>query len=102
MLSARTIAKSPKLIEEQTKFLYTEFLPGIAKRILTVKSNKDSYIKLITEVINSLLNLLNVDLEAKTATLDDLAESCRVLFDPTQKFYTSHNQKVFEEEAKAT
>ena len=91
MLSARTIANSPKLSEEQTKFLYTEFLPGVAKRILSVKSNKESYFKLISETISSLINLLNVELVAKTATLDDLTDGCRVLFDPTQKYYVSHN-----------
>lgn len=58
---------------------------------MAVKSNKDSFVRLIAETIERLLNLLNVELAAKTATLDDLADACRVLFDPSQKYYTSHN-----------
>lgn len=93
-------ASGTKLNEEQIKYLYGEFLPGLAKRIVAVKTTKESYIRLISETVENMFVLLNVELAAKTPTLDDLADSCRVLFDPTQKYYSSHNQKVFEEEPK--
>lgn len=89
-----------QLTDEQVKYLYGELLPGLAKRIVAVKSTKEPYVKLVADTIENLINLFNVELVRKTATLDDLADACRVLFDPTQKFYGSHNQKVFEEEPK--
>lgn len=58
---------------------------------MAVKSNKDSFVRLIAETIKSLLYLLNAELASQTSTLDDLADACRVLFDPAQKYYTSHN-----------
>lgn len=87
-----------KLDEEQVKFMYGEFLPGVAKRVVAAKFNKEGFLKLIVQTIEGLINLLNVELRAKTPTLDDLVDACRVLFDPTQKYYTSHNQKPVEEE----
>jgi len=57
-------------------------LPGVSKRITAVKSNKDSFVRLIADTIDQMINLLNVELIAKTSTVDDLADACRVLFDP--------------------
>lgn len=82
--------------------MYGEFLPGVAKRAVEAKSNKESYQQLLVQTIEGLINLLNVELKAKTPTLDDLADACRVLFDPTQKYYVSHNQKAIEEETTAS
>ncbi len=70
------------LSEEQVKYLYQELLPGVSKRITAVKSNKDSFVSLIADTIEGMINLLNVELTAKTSTVDDLADACRVLFDP--------------------
>jgi len=38
-----------------------------------------------------MISLLNAELVAKTSTVDDLADACRVLFDPSQKYFISHN-----------
>jgi hypothetical protein len=73
------------------KYLYQELLPGVSKRIVAVKSNKDSFVKLIAETVESMISLLNAELVAKTSTVDDLADACRVLFDPSQKYFISHN-----------
>lgn len=73
------------------KYLYQELLPGVSKRIVAVKSNKDSFVKLIAETVESMISLLNAELVAKTTTVDDLADACRVLFDPSQKYFISHN-----------
>ena len=79
------------LSEEQVKYLYQELLPGVSKRITAVKSNQDSFVRLIADTIEGMINLLNVELIAKTSTVDDLADAYRVLFDPAQKYFISHN-----------
>ena len=78
------------------KYLYQELLPGVSKRIVAVKSNKDSFVKLIAETVESMISLLNAELVAKTSTVDDLADACRVLFDPSQKYFISKNYKTFD------
>ena len=72
-------------------------IPGVATRLVKpLKLVNQSYLKLIAESINGLVDMLIIELRIKSKTSMDLVEALKPLFDYTKPFYMNNFQKVLE------
>jgi hypothetical protein len=75
------ISEDAPLAPKQKKFIYDKLLREVGRGVVGHKTESEATAQKIAEVLDALLILLRIELEAKSETCQDLCEVIRSIFD---------------------
>ena len=81
------ISEDAPLTTKQRKFVYDKMLREVSRGVVEHKTESEATAIKISEVIEAILILLRIELEAKSGTCQDLCEVIRSIFDVSLSFW---------------
>ena len=81
------ISEDAPLTTKQRKFVYDKMLREVSRGVVEHKTESEATAIKISEVIEAILILLRIELEAKSETCQDLCEVIRSIFDVSLSFW---------------
>jgi hypothetical protein len=75
---------------EINKFLFSELIPGVAKRAVSHKTNNAIFANLLAQTLTDLVNLYNASLTGDAEWVIDMTDTMRYVLDMSKPFYQNH------------
>ena len=76
------------------KFLFSELIPGVAKRAVGHKTSNLPFANLLAQTLADIANLYNASLTGDDEWVIDMTDTMRYVFDMSKPFYQNNFQRT--------